>query len=100
MRAGALAHSLIGMMNMSTNSPLFVLVVALFVALFTRLRAVRIEGLSIGSVSLGAALFSFASKLPRRALPSSRPTLLPSRSSKCSRPRAERRAAKSRARTT
>ena len=46
----------------------------------------------------GKALLSFASKLPRTVLPSSGPALLPARSSKCSRPRAERRAAKSRAR--
>ncbi len=87
------------MMNQSINSPLFVVVVALVAAFFTRLRAVRIESLRIGSVSLGAALFSFASKRPRTALPSSGPALLPSRASKCSSPRAERRAAKSRART-
>lgn len=89
------------MENMSINSSLFVVVVALVGALFARLRWVSLEALHIGPVSFGPIRFFFASSIPRprAALPSAAPTLLPSRSSKCSSPRAERRAAKSRART-
>jgi hypothetical protein len=84
------------MENMSINSPLFVVVATLVVALFTRLRWVSLEALRIGPVSFGPIRFFFASPTPRlrAALPSAVPALLPSRSSKCSSPRAERRAAR------
>jgi hypothetical protein len=87
------------MMNISTNTLLFALVVALvgFVVTFApRLRRVSLEALRIGPVSLGPIRFFFASPRPRAALPSGGPALLPSRSQ----PRVKRRAPKNRARTT
>jgi hypothetical protein len=84
------------MLDMSTTSPfLFAVVVALIVvALLPRLRRVSLEALRIGPVSFGPICFSFESKRSRAALLPAGPARLPSRSSKRSRPRTERRTAK------
>jgi hypothetical protein len=62
-------------------------------------RLVRLRGVRFGGLHVGSLRFSFASKRPRVALPSADPAQLPAHSGKGSRPRAKRRAAKSRART-
>jgi hypothetical protein len=66
-----------------------VVVVVVLVALLPRLRRVSLEALR------GPMRFFFTSPRPRAALPSAGPSLLPSRAGKRSRPRAERRPAKS-----
>jgi hypothetical protein len=91
-------YRLAGMVGMLTPI-LPVVVVVVLVALLPRLRRVSLEALPIGPVSFGPIRFFFATPRPRAALFLAGPALLPSRSSKCSSPRAERRAAKSGART-
>lgn len=72
---------------------------ALALALVLVTLGLRLRGVRFGGLHVGSFRFSFASKRPRVALPSADPARLPARSGKGSRPRAKRRAAKSRPRT-